>query len=217
MIMNSLNAATVVSLLKNDHRDQLESLLINECRKLESVGCDFIAITCNSVHAFYDSIQEALNVPVIHIIDSVANLLINQRIKKVGVIGTQFTVKNCLYDKYLQPFGIDSIYPSNHEIKRVDDIIFSICSGEMPSNKEKQIIQEICDRLINSGAKAIVLGCTELGMCIDSRTDVPLFDSAVIHAKALASYSINKEQENPKFINSKIGFHREPEMELIYV
>lgn len=203
IIMNSLNADSVITLLQNNRLKKLETMLIKECLKLEKAGCDFIAITCNSVHAFYNSIKDSLNIPVIHIMDSVTSSLVDNKITNAGILGTEFTIENKLYDKYLTPIGINSIYPNKNEIKIIDNIIFKICSGQAPNSQDIKSVKMICERLKNEGSDAIILGCTELGLVLDDENDPAIFNSAVIHSEDLAFHALSGKTISKENCSSK--------------
>ena len=133
---------------------------------LQTAGCDHIVIPCNTAHFWYDELIK-LGTPIIHIVDSVADSLreINAIDKPIGVLGTRGTIELGLYQKHLRKLGWSCIIPSSREM----DIMIQPAINMIKSNRIDEAYKpliNVIDSLITQGAKAIVLGCTEIPLAI---------------------------------------------------
>lgn len=161
-------------------------ILSESAQAIEAGGADFLLICTNTMHKVADSISNAITIPILHIADATAEQLKRQRITKVGLLGTKFTMAQDFYKGRLRDkFAIDVIVPSDNEQDVVHQIIYQeLCLGKItPSSKQQYLA--IIDRLHQAGAQAIILGCTEIALLINQNdTDVLLFDTTAIHAQA---------------------------------
>jgi aspartate racemase len=133
---------------------------------LQTAGCDYIVIPCNTAHFWYNELIK-LGTPIIHIVDSVAESLreINAIDKPIGILGTRGTIELGLYQTHLRKLGWDCIIPSSKEM----DILIQPAIDMIKSNRIDEArtpLRAVIDSLINQGAKAVVLGCTELPLAI---------------------------------------------------
>jgi len=194
ILMNSLNAGIVYDLFREKKYHDLTKLLIAESYRLVSAGADYIAITCNSVHQFYSDIQEVIPVPVIHILEPLVKKLCENNIKKVGLLGTRFTIESKFYSRYLSQFGITVVYPHDEDITLVDKAIFNYCSS-VENIELKQLKLRLNCIFHEDDVDAIVLGCTELGIMLDgAREYFSVIDVASLHAEKLAYMSVEESE-----------------------
>lgn len=165
---------------------QTAKILSESAQAVEAGGADFLLICTNTMHKVSDTISNAISIPLLHIADATAEQLQRQRITKVGLLGTKFTMAQDFYKGRLRDkFAIDVIVPKVSEQEVVHQIIYQeLCLGKItPSSKQQYL--EIIDRLHQQGAQAIILGCTEIALLINQKdTDVLLFDTTAIHAQA---------------------------------
>jgi len=152
--------------------------------KLHAAGADFVVAACNSVHIVYDEVKNDLPIPWVSIIDATGEEIRKQGMKKVGLLGTVFTMSRGFYEKGLSRMGIETGGPDAEDMKNVNGIIY----GELVKNEvrdESRIkVLKIIDRLVKKGAEGIILGCTELPFLIkQSDTAAKVFDTTAIHAQ----------------------------------
>ena len=158
---------------------------------LEKVGADFIVICTNTVHKVINEIKEKISIPILHIAEMTAEKILERKIKNIALLGTKYTMEQNFYKEKLIEKGINVIIPDKDGIKSINDIIYEeLCLGIInPESKTKYL--EIIKKLEKEGAEGVILGCTEIGMLVKKGdTDIPLFDTAVIHAEQAAIYSI---------------------------
>ncbi len=158
---------------------------------LEKAGANFIVICTNTMHKVINQIEEKISIPILHIAEMTAEKILEKKIKNIALLGTKYTMEQNFYKEKLIEKGINVIIPDETDIKIINDIIYKeLCLGIInPESKAKYLA--IVKKLENKGAEGVILGCTEIGMIVKSEdTSIPLFDTAVIHAKQAAIYSI---------------------------
>ena len=137
------------------------------------------------MHKIADEVAAAVSVPLLHIIDVTAAALKARNIKRVGLLGTQFTMEQEFYRARLQAHGIEVVIPAPEERELVHRVIYhELCQGQF-LDASKQAYLEITAGLAGRGAEGVILGCTEIGMLLqDGDAAIPLFDTAALHAEA---------------------------------
>lgn len=168
-------------------------VLAQAASALERAGADFIVICTNTMHKVAPEISRKITVPLLHIADMTAIELKKSNIKKVGLLGTKYTMQQTFYKNVLQANGIEVIVPDDAGIEVVNSVIYDeLCIGKI-SAQSKAAYLRIISELSNKGAQGIILGCTEIGLLVkQSDTTVPLFDTALIHAQNAALKSIEQ-------------------------
>jgi aspartate racemase len=144
-------------------------LLLQGIKRLEDAGAGAIAIPCNTAHFWYDEMAKAATVPVLHIVEAVIASLRERGILKgpIGLMGTKATLKLCLYQDILEASGYKCIVPSDDEIDLY--CTRSIQSVKANYPQEGYHLAAECVKLLEArGAVAVVLGCTELPLAIES-------------------------------------------------
>ena len=163
---------------------------------LEKAGADFIVICTNTMHKVVNQIKEKISIPILHIAEMTAEKILEKGLKNIALLGTKYTMEQDFYKSKLIEKGINVIIPDKNDIEIINEVIYDeLCLGTINSDSKKKFL-EIVDKLRSKGAEGIILGCTEIGLLIKNEdTDVPLFDTAIIHAEQAAIYSI-KDSRN---------------------
>ena len=162
-------------------------VLADAAKALERAGADLIVICTNTMHKVAPDIAKAIDIPILHIADMTALELKKADIHRVGILGTKYTMTQDFYKNVLIAKGIDVLVPDQEDIEVVNDVIYNeLCLGIIKDiSKEKYL--KIIDKLVQKGAEGIILGCTEIGLLIkQGDTDIPLFDTTLIHAQKAA-------------------------------
>ena len=174
------------------------SWLLDGIRGLKSAGCNCIVIPCNTAHFWFDEMkkQASWNSKIIHIVDSVVDALqdVNVTNSTIGIIGTQATIELGLYQYKLNKLGWNCITPTKEEM---DTLVQPAINLIKANNNEaaQPLIMTVVNRLIDSGAKAVVLGCTELPLAVKQTEEkgIPLINSIDSLVKsALIEYNKGK-------------------------
>lgn len=166
--------------------------LIATARNLERAGASFLVIPCNTAHAFYDQVQAAVSIPILHIMEEVATVAAAEvpDLKSVGVLATVATVRGELYHRPFARRGVTVLQPPLPEQTLVDRGIYQVKAGEMGPEVTRPLVG-VAEGLVARGAQALVLGCTELPFVLkSSHVRVPLFDSNLILARAAVRMAV---------------------------
>lgn len=160
-------------------------------RGLEAAGADFLLICTNTMHKVAPQVASMVRIPIVHIADATADELEKSHIRRVGLLGTKYTMTQDFYKQILLDRGIDVVIPDMEDIDVVNDVIFhELCMGKIREKSRRQF-QRIIDSLKENGAEGVILGCTEIGMLIQqSDSSLPVFDTTVIHAKRAAELAL---------------------------
>jgi aspartate racemase len=160
--------------------------------RLRSAGADFGLIAANTPHRSLEYVVKNTQLEILSIIDAVADSIISSGIKRVGLLGTFFTMKEDFYKGGLNDRGLDVIVPEENEMGEVNRIIYEELVKSVINEKSKERLIEIIGSLSKRGAEGVILGCTEIPLIIGpDDAEVSLFDTTKIHAEAALKYSIS--------------------------
>ena len=175
--------------------DKSAEVLAQAAQALEKAGADYIVICTNTMHKVATEIRRKITIPLLHIADTTATELKKSRIKKVGLLGTKYTMQQEFYKKVLQDNDIEVIVPDDADIEVVNRIIYGeLCLGKITAPSKAAYLR-IISELSQQGAQGIILGCTEIGLLVkQSDTSVPLFDTTLIHAEKAALNAIAPQE-----------------------
>ena len=167
--------------------DKSAEILGNAAKKLELAGADFILICTNTMHKVAPQIQNMISVPIVHIADATADSLERDKVSKVALLGTKYTMTQDFYKSKLIDRGFKVFIPDEEEIEIVNHVIFDeLCLGVINKDSQKKF-SEIIGKLKDKGAQAVILGCTEIGLLIREENSVlPIYDTTLIHATKAA-------------------------------
>jgi aspartate racemase len=161
-------------------------ILADAARKIELAGADFLVICTNTMHKVAPQIEQAINIPLLHIADATADAIKAAGIETIGLLGTNFTMEQEFYRGRLeQKHGLRVLVPETADRQTVHDVIYGeLCLGQVMPPSRQEYLRIMAD-LTNQGAEGVILGCTEITMLVKpEHTDIPLFDTTAIHAAA---------------------------------
>lgn len=184
IIMFSLDFAEIEELQHKGNWDKTAEILIAAARAVERAGADFLLICTNTMHLVAPAVEEAIDIPILHIADATAYALQENNICRAGLLGTRFTMEQPFYKGRLEEkFNIEVIVPDEQDRKVVHDIIYQeLCLGQVNRESKRKFLP-IIEGLKAQGAEAVILGCTEIALLVQQPdTDVPLYDTTTIHA-----------------------------------
>jgi aspartate racemase len=163
--------------------------LFQGIKLLNDSGCKLIVMICNTVHSFIDKLQLKSNAPILSMIEEVANVVLNDQVKSVGVLASETTFDLKLYDSSLSKKGITPIVPNLTMRKNITQLILGVMSGKVDFETKKKLIQYIN----NLPVEAVILGCTELPLVIHKDDfNIKVYDSTEILAESVLNYSHGK-------------------------
>ena len=190
-ILYSVDFQEIEECQANGNWEKSGEILGEAAYNLEKAGADFIVICTNTMHKVVNQIKEKISIPILHIAEMTAEKILEKGLENIALLGTKYTMEQDFYKSKLIEKGINVIIPDKNDVEIINEVIYDeLCLGTINSDSKKKFL-EIVDKLRNKGAEGIILGCTEIGLLIKNEdTDVPLFDTAIIHAEQAAMYSI---------------------------
>jgi aspartate racemase len=192
VVMVSFDFAEVAALQDEENWDATAGLLTGAARRLEQAGADVLLICTNTMHKVADRVQKNVTVPLLHIADATAKAIKTKGLRKVGLLGTKFTMEQSFYrERLTTKHGLEVIIPDENERRVVNHVIYDeLCCGQVtPSSKET--FCQIMQHLFANGAEGVILGCTEIDLLVNQQDiQIPVFDTTVIHATAAARFAL---------------------------
>ncbi|MFC4857903.1 aspartate/glutamate racemase family protein [Actinophytocola glycyrrhizae] len=188
----SVDYTTVEDLIFADRWDEVGELLADAGVKLAAMGAELLLICSNTFSRVNDEVERAASVPVLHIADAVGAEVNAGGMRRVGLLGTRFTMEEPFYRDRLTAHGFEVVVPERDERELVHRVIFEeLIRGVLRPASRDAYVRTI-DGLAAQGAEAVILGCTEIELLItDKDTAIPLLPSARLHAEAAASLAMN--------------------------
>jgi len=162
-------------------------------QSIQAAGADFLLICTNTMHKVAKEIGESIRIPILHIADATAEILVNHGVKKVGLLGTAFTMEQEFYKgRLLSQYNLEVLVPNEKDRQIIHKVIYQeLCLGKITANSRAEYLRVI-DGLAAQGAETVILGCTEIGMLVNqSDTDVKLMDTIAVHAQQAVRYAIS--------------------------
>ncbi len=191
-LMYSFDFDEIEALQNSGDWDKLTDMMISAAHNLKKGGADFIVICTNTMHLMADAVKKATGMPLLHIADAAADKIKSENLKKVGLLGTRFTMEKDFYKKRLKEiFNIDVIIPGKNDRQVVHDIIYKELVTGIIKNESREKYIKIINKLTGEGAEGIVLGCTEIPLLVKQEDiSVPVFDTTEIHANAAVEFAL---------------------------
>ncbi|MGE5776907.1 MAG: aspartate/glutamate racemase family protein [Chloroflexota bacterium] len=191
-IMYSVDFAEVEELQHQDRWEEAAQLMIEAAQSLERAGADFVVLCTNTMHKLADQIQSNIGIPFLHIADATAQKIQDAGLRKIGLLGTRFTMEHDFYKgRLIDKFGLDVIVPDHEDREMIHRVIYDeLCLGVVKQASREQYIR-VMEKLVQAGAEGIILGCTEIELLVhDGDSQVPLFPTTMIHAVAAVEYAL---------------------------
>lgn len=170
------------------------AVLADAAQRLEKAGADLLVICTNTMHKVAPSVQSAVQIPLLHIAEVTARSLREKRIKTAALLGTRYTMEQDFYKRVIEENGIRVIVPEEEERALIHEIIFrELCLGILKESSREKFLS-IIHSLRERGAEGVILGCTEIGLLVTgNETDVPLFDTTILHAREAALMALRED------------------------
>ena len=193
LLINSMDFGVISRLQSQGNWDQLNEIIATAANDLERAGASCVLIGANTMHLCQPYAQQKVSVPIIHIATATAGAIKELGLKKVGLLGTKYTMEKDFYSSVLKENGIETIIPNDADREIVHRVIYEeLAFGELIKASKEQYL-EIIQRLKENGAEGIILGCTEIPLLIQpADVAIPLFNTTEIHAKAGFDYAITR-------------------------
>jgi aspartate racemase len=161
-------------------------------RCLKKAGADFGLIATNTMHIVFPEVQAAVDMPLLSIVDATASAVVDRGIKKVGLLGTVFTMREAFYREGLVRNGVEVLVPAAESQETINRVIYDeLCRGDIRPDSRRTFVG-IISGLADAGAEGIVLGCTEIPLLVGpADSPLPVFNTTLLHARKALEYALN--------------------------
>ncbi len=183
-LMYSVDFGEIAELQHKGDWAKLGEMMADAAQRLERGGVDFIVLCTNTMHKLADNIEASVSIPLVHIADVTAEAIKEKGMKKIGLLGTKFTMEqDFLKGRLSEKHGVESIIPNEAQRDIIHKIIYEELVKGVVTNESRLAYLTIINDLLAQGAEGIILGCTEIGLLITNEfTNAVLFDTTEIHA-----------------------------------
>ena len=190
----SFNFAEIEKLQKQGDWDGLAVNMVAAAQKLEAAGADILLICTNTMHRLAGAVQDAVKIPLLHIADPTAARIKEAGLKKVGLLGTAFTMEQDFYKgRLIEQHGLEIVIPDDKDRAMIHRVIYEELVAGKIIPASRAAYRDVIARLVAKGAEAIILGCTEIMLLVKAEDSaVPVFDTTQIHAEAAIAFALGE-------------------------
>ena len=190
-LMYSVEFQNITDLMKVGNWEAISVLMQEIAGILKAGGADFLIICSNTLGTPAPEIEKNIGIPVHNIADATAGEIRRMMLKKVGLLGTKYTMEGDYYKDTLHKYGIETVVPEKGDREAINSIIFDeLCLGILKESS-REAFKNIISKLQSKGAGGIVLGCTEIPLLVKQEdASIPVFDTMTIHAVSAAELAL---------------------------
>ena len=192
-LMYSVEFNEIEQLQHAGNWEKLTEIMIDAAQKVEKGGADLLVICTNTMHKMAAEMAEKISIPILHIVDATAEKIKEADLKKIGLLGTNFTMTHDFYKGKLEKdHGFEVIVPNEKDRQIIHKIIYQeLTLGKIKESSRKKY-QAIIEKLQNEGAEGVILGCTEIPLLIKQKdSPIPVFDTTKIHAEKAVELALD--------------------------
>jgi aspartate racemase len=191
-LMYSVDFAPIERMQAEGRWDDAASVLGDAARALQAGGADFIVLCTNTMHKVADALVDAVDVPLLHIADTTAAAVLATGVRRVGLLGTGFTMSQPFYADRLAAHGLDVVVPSERDQATVHRIIYDeLCLGIIREDS-RHAYRQVIGRLFGAGAQGVIFGCTEIELLVGAQdSPVPVFPTTRLHVEAAVDRALS--------------------------
>ena len=185
LVLESLNFCDIAKATSDQDWDHVAEVLIAAAQRLEVAGATAILICANSMHKVYERVEQSVSIPLIHIADAVGTKMKADGVQSAALLGTANVMAENWYRQRLVKHGVTLMPAEMDDVQDLDRIIYEELMLGQVKRESERTLKTIITEIDQEGIKAVVLGCTELCMIVDTKANVlPIYDSTEIHADA---------------------------------
>jgi aspartate racemase len=184
-VMTSVDFAQVDALQEEERWDEVAEILAAAARGVESAGADFLMLCTTTFHRVAEQVADAVDIPLLHLADVVADACRAERLESVGFIGTTFAMSRSFFTDRIASHGLTVHVPDVRHHETVNGVIYDeLVHGKVLDSSRRTIVSLI-DELWDAGAGGVILGCTELELLVrQADADIPVFPCTTLHVAA---------------------------------
>jgi aspartate racemase len=192
-VLYSVDFAAIEAMQSEDRWDDAGAELNRAARALEAAGADVVVLCTNTMHKVADRLADGLGIPLLHLGDATAAAVKAAGIRRVGLLGTGFTMGQPFYRDRLAAHGLDVLVPSAEDRDLVHRVIYDELVLGVVKDTSRQAYREVIARLVEAGAEGIIYGCTEIELLVGPEdSPVPTFPTTRLHADAAVDFALGK-------------------------
>jgi aspartate racemase len=184
-VMSSIEFAELTELQQAERWDEVAALLAGAARGVQAAGADLMLMCTTSFHKVADEVEAAVDVPLLHLGDVVAQAAKDHGLTKIGLIGTKFTMSRDFFSDRIASHGLEVVVPDERHHETVNRIVYDeLVHGKVLDSSRRTVVSLI-DELWDAGAQGVILGCTELELLVkQADAEIPVFPCTTLHVEA---------------------------------
>ncbi|MFD9488219.1 aspartate/glutamate racemase family protein [Streptomyces sp. NPDC059991] len=192
-VLHSVDFAEIEEFQRAGEWERAGEVLADAAKGLEAAGADLVLICTNTMHKVADQVAAAVSVPLLHLGDATAEAVRARGIRRVGLLGTAFTMEQDFYRDRLRSHGLEVVTPDARDRALVHRVIYEeLCLGVV-RDESRAAYQDVISRLVSDGAEGVILGCTEIELLIrQEHSPVPVFPTTRLHAEAAVTAALTR-------------------------
>lgn len=194
IILSSVDFEEIEKFQHSSLWEETAEILTNEAKAVEAANADFLLICTNTMHKVAPQIEKSINIPILHIADSTAKVLVKDGIKKVALLGTKFTMTEDFYkDRIRDKYGIEVVIPNEEEQDFIHEVIYKeLCLGVCDRSSRDKYIKVIKRLEEEEQCEGVILGCTEISMLIkQGYVEIPIYDTTKLHVLSAVDHALS--------------------------
>ncbi|MFG2290730.1 aspartate/glutamate racemase family protein [Streptomyces sp. NPDC048595] len=190
-VLYSVDFAEIEKLQVAGDWEQAAKILAEAAKALEAAGADLLLICTNTMHKVADQVADAVTIPLLHLADTTAEAVRENGLRRIGLLGTAFTMEQDFYRGRLESHGLEVLVPDDAGRSTVHQVIYQeLCLG-IVREESRAAFMAVIDDLVAAGAEGIILGCTEIELLIGpEHSPVPVFPTTRLHAEAAVTRAL---------------------------
>jgi len=192
LILLSVDFAPIAGMQSAGLWDEASAVMIDAAKRLEGAGAQGLVICANTMHRMADDVASAIGIPLIHVADATASVIVAAGVRRPLLLATRYTMEQGFYRERLRRFGVDAGIPSEADRARLQSIIYDeLIQGLVKLASREAVVAMVESAVRGEAADGVILGCTELALLVGpDDLPVPVFDTTEIHAKAAMDFAL---------------------------
>lgn len=193
LVLYSVDFSEIEAFQQQGDWQAAAEILESAGRAVESAGAEFLVLCTNTMHKIAPAIEQAVQIPLLHIADATALALYDDGTTCAGLLGTKFTMEQDFYRDRFQKYGVRVVVPDEPQRKNIHSVIYDeLCRGVINPESKAEFLSVVAS-LADRGAQGVILGCTEIGLLIQSQdTKVKLYDTTEIHTEQAVEFALSR-------------------------
>jgi aspartate racemase len=191
LVIRHYNFGQIADLQAAGDWDGLSRQFAADAQWLVEGGAEAILICANTMHVAAPAVEEAVGVPVIHMVDETAKAIRAAGLDTVALLGTGFTMRMPFYRDRMTQHGVTTVVPDEPDLQAIHDLVYTELARGIVSPEGRSLALRVTADILAHGAQGVIAGCTEIPMVLAADDlDVPYFDALAVHAQAAVDFAL---------------------------